>query len=208
MRKNRLSNAGFTLIELLIVIVIIGILAALVIGVLNPAQQQARARDAATRSAISKAALSTKSLFVSSPRAADRAPTINEFLAGIGNVADSTTGSVTTCGVSSAHASGDLTTFTGTCGFLVDGIQLANDCSANGLTGQDTGSPVACNFAYYRTPTSFQIVARGAAEPPVTFVYHYLDNNAGTIEEGFYACPMTFTIGSDPAATTGCNRTT
>lgn len=39
------NSQGFTLIELLVVIVIIGILAGVLISVLNPAKQQARARD-------------------------------------------------------------------------------------------------------------------------------------------------------------------
>ena len=58
----KLSQQGFTLVELLIVIVIIGILAGVVIGTLNPIQQQNRAKDGVTRSQIDKMAMSAKGL--------------------------------------------------------------------------------------------------------------------------------------------------
>lgn len=47
-------SSGFTLIELLIVIAIIGILAAVVIAVINPAQQRRKAREAVAKSNIAK----------------------------------------------------------------------------------------------------------------------------------------------------------
>lgn len=45
---------GFTLVELLIVIAIIGILSASVVSVINPIQQQKKARDAVRRADLSK----------------------------------------------------------------------------------------------------------------------------------------------------------
>jgi prepilin-type N-terminal cleavage/methylation domain-containing protein len=51
------SEKGFTLIELLIVIVIIGILAGVLIAVIDPAAQQSRARDATVQATINKMAL-------------------------------------------------------------------------------------------------------------------------------------------------------
>lgn len=43
--SNKLNSKGFTLIELLIVISVVGILSGIVISVVNPSKQQARARD-------------------------------------------------------------------------------------------------------------------------------------------------------------------
>ena len=51
------NSRGFTLIELLIVIAIIGILAAVLIAVINPVAQQNKARDAGLSAAVSKAGL-------------------------------------------------------------------------------------------------------------------------------------------------------
>ncbi len=51
------SNSGFTLIELLIVIVIIGILAGVVLSVINPAKQQRKAKEASMRATVEKVCL-------------------------------------------------------------------------------------------------------------------------------------------------------
>jgi prepilin-type N-terminal cleavage/methylation domain-containing protein len=51
------TEKGFTLIELLIVIVIIGILAGVLIAVIDPAAQQNRARDATVEATLNKMAL-------------------------------------------------------------------------------------------------------------------------------------------------------
>ena len=48
------NTLGFTLIELLIVIVIIGILAGVVISIINPAQVQRKAREATMRANVDK----------------------------------------------------------------------------------------------------------------------------------------------------------
>jgi len=48
------NKKGFTLIELLIVITIIGLLSGVVIAVINPAKQQARAKDGSLRAGVGK----------------------------------------------------------------------------------------------------------------------------------------------------------
>ena len=57
MKKFFSYQKGFTLIELLIVIVIIGILAGLLVTVINPAQQQMKAREAVLRANVEKGCL-------------------------------------------------------------------------------------------------------------------------------------------------------
>ena len=52
--RNKIAQKGFTLIELLIVIVIIGVLAGIVIVILNPAVQRNRARDSVLLASINK----------------------------------------------------------------------------------------------------------------------------------------------------------
>ncbi len=52
--KKLSSSKGFTLIELLIVIAILGVLAAVILVAINPAQQFARARDAGRKTALSQ----------------------------------------------------------------------------------------------------------------------------------------------------------
>jgi len=54
MNTQFLNKKGFTLIELLIVISIIGILAGVVIGVIDPQRQRAIATDAVTQSTMNK----------------------------------------------------------------------------------------------------------------------------------------------------------
>ena len=57
LKRIRYSASGFTLIELLIVIVIIGILAGVLLTVINPAKQQQRAKESVLRSNVEKGCL-------------------------------------------------------------------------------------------------------------------------------------------------------
>ena len=194
MTNFKLSEKGFTLVELLIVIVIIGILAGVVIGVLNPIQQQNRARDGTLRSSISKAALAGKSLFVSSPRGINRSPTPMEFAGSIGalDVANS-----------DCETNADGAAATSTCLFRVTGLGNPTTCGTSGYN--DIGGTTQCSFAYYKTPALFRIAARGFATPERLFLYSYEELAAGNIVEGFWACPATFAIATNPTTAT-CDR--
>ncbi len=55
--KKKTNREGFTLIELLIVIAIIGILAGIVLAVLNPGRQRQRAREGTLRANVNKLCL-------------------------------------------------------------------------------------------------------------------------------------------------------
>src|SRR3989344_4518105 len=57
----RFGRKGFTLIELLIVIVIIGILAGVVLVVLNPAKQQRKASESVLSASVNKLCLALNS---------------------------------------------------------------------------------------------------------------------------------------------------
>ena len=56
-------NAGFTLIELLIVIGVIGALAGVTIGIINPNQQKAMAEDAVIKKDVHGAAIALETFF-------------------------------------------------------------------------------------------------------------------------------------------------
>ena len=66
MKFTSAQKSSFTLIELLIVIVIIGILAGVVLSVLNPAKAQRKASEAVLKSTTEKLCLSMFSCFASS----------------------------------------------------------------------------------------------------------------------------------------------
>jgi len=51
---RRVVNSGFTLIELIVVIAVLGILATIVVSVINPAEQFARGRDAGRKTATAQ----------------------------------------------------------------------------------------------------------------------------------------------------------
>ena len=184
MYKNN-SQKGFTLIELLIVIVIIGILAAVLISVLNPVQQQNRARDASVRSSINKMALATKSL--ASGTTTGELPTPAEFVTGVSNVVTATE----TCS-SAAPGVED-------CTIEVNGINLPADCDGTFyMGGGETGNSTQCRFAFIRdvsgTTHKFKLGAATFAQPRGVYVYAYEQAiGASTSDEGFFFCAPTTT---------------
>lgn len=119
--KKIVSSRGFTLIELLLVIVIIGILAGTIITLINPIQQQNRAKDANVKSALSKVALATQS-FIS---AYGVIPKDTEFILAL----NSATG--TGC------SEGDYT-----CSFSISGVEMPTGCG----TGSYSTSPCLLKY--------------------------------------------------------------
>ncbi len=106
MRLNK-NQQGFTLVELLIVIVIIGILAAIVLSVLNPARQQNRAKDAVVISSINKIATEAKAFAVSNISSTPGYfPTCAEIAVSLSGVATSP------CGVNTSFTITGVTTGT------------------------------------------------------------------------------------------------
>ena len=130
---------GFTLIELLIVIVIIGILAGVLIAVMDPARQQNKSRDAVIKAAMSKVAFS-----------------INSFKSGDGMLPAGTALSNALINVvPSATCTGQTTDLD--CTFTVNGVTLPTECTASAgvasvsYTGT-TGN--ICNFGIESIGTS------------------------------------------------------
>jgi len=167
------SSKGFTLIELLIVIVIIGILAGVLIAVIDPTRQQNRARDAGVQATINKVALAAEGF----RSAYGRTPEGDEFLSSLQNA--------TRRGAADCNAG---STF---CHFSVTGNTLSASCDAAGqYAGQDSDTN-QCYFYYQQTsPSRFRIIGRSFGVSGTSFMY---DNLAGAISEcgpgAAVACP-------------------
>ena len=110
---NNINKKGFTLIELLIVIAIIGILAGILIAVINPAQQRLKANQAVMRSSVSKACLAAVACVTSSSTGSCSNTTFATL--GVNSVNGNPTGSVYVPVV----ARGALTGIRGTMGTCV-----------------------------------------------------------------------------------------
>lgn len=117
MKKNPYGERGFTLIELLIVIVIIGILAGILISVINPAKQQLKARDGVLVATLNKIVLEIKAFANSDVTGSGNYPTCNQLVNNLGNASACTAvgaaggGTFTITGVQSGAAAGALATF-------------------------------------------------------------------------------------------------
>ena len=186
------NQKGFTLIELLIVIVIIGILAGVLIAVINPAQQQNRAKDAGVQATINKVALAVEG-FVS---AYGRTPNDVEFMGAIQNSQD--------CGAAGICSGNTCAGSDTTCTFTVTGNTLkVDDGSGNGC-GADYWSGTGandCAYHYYgeavggTDETHFRVVARSFGIAGTVFLY---DNKLGDIVE----CPAASISDVDVTAAT------
>jgi len=123
------NQKGFTLIELLIVIVIIGILAGVLIAIIDPAAQQSRARDAGVQASINKASLSAEA-FVS---AYGDTPEGDEFYASLTNAQD---------------ADGDCVAGGYECTFTITGNALRDASCDVDLWRWDLGAANDCQYHY------------------------------------------------------------
>lgn len=152
---------GFTLIELLIVIVIIGILAGVLIAVIDPIQQQNRARDAGVKASINKVALATEG-YVS---AYGTTPDEVQFIA---NLSSNVTANGTTCDTTNAYD----------CMFSVQGNALDDTCGGTSWSG--TGES-QCYYRYESSADSvaFAIYAKSYGLTSTVFKY---DNQQGEIQ--------------------------
>lgn len=131
--QSKNKSRGFTLIELLIVIAIIGILAAVLLSIINPAAQQNKARDASLVASIGKIALAINSF----NSAYSRLPTCLELVGELN-------------GATANYQCSATTPATGT--FSLTGVTLPLLCLANGAAGTTGGIGTAqCYFTWNNT---------------------------------------------------------
>ena len=172
------SEKGFTLIELLIVIVIIGILAGVLIALIDPAQQQNRARDAGVKAAINKVALATQG-YIS---AYGYAPDGMQFIGSLDNA--------------SVHSA--CTATDSTCAFDVVGNPLPEGrCTAAGWWGTTVNQGSDCYYYYARDALAnddsrFTLVAQSYGIQDTVFVFRNHGVNGGEIVE----CPAAAACGA------------
>src|SRR3989344_320553 len=162
------NEKGFTLIELLIVIVIIGILAGVLIAIIDPVSQQNRARDAGIEASMNKVVLATEG-YVS---AYGTAPIDTQFIAQFKD------GTVTERGTTCAQTTGDPD-----CEFGVSANTLPATCSS---TWSGTGTN-QCYFRYLAVEgtSNFTIFAKSAGLEGIVFKFENNGVNAGIIQQ----CP-------------------
>lgn len=162
------NNKGFTLIELLVVILIIGILAGVLIAVIDPQKQQDRARDAGIKATLNKTALATEGYIA----AYGDVPNGAEFLDGLTNA--TATDPTTDCQTSDTDCLFDVT---------------SNDLpTATCTAGYEKGTAAGDDCHYYyvgdATTNTFQIFAASFGISGSTFMF---DSSLGEIVE----CPDT-----------------
>ena len=183
--RTRTFQRGFTLIELLIVVVIIGILAAILVATINPARQQNKARDAGIKASLNKMALSVKG----SISAYGNEPDPEAFVEALSGyvIVSGCTNLVTTCSFSLNNIS-----------LPTDALVPGNACDVSGAYGKGATS---CNFLYSydsSAVTQFGVIAKSFGDPNKVFLYSYTP--VSNID-GLYTCPSAFTPLSIPNAT-------
>lgn len=179
------SSLGFTLIELLIVVVIIGILAVVLITVVNPVRVQNRTRNTTIKTAINKVGFG-----VNTTRAGTgRLPSDTEFPVELENIT-----------VNACNSAINLD-----CNFSFGGLMMPSTCGGDGVTGD------GANLCYLRvfstTPNDliigkFRIVGKkyklAQTDAAEIFVF---DSSAG-----LYTCPADFS--GDGALPNTCVKAT
>lgn len=176
-RPNKLIKShetGFTLIELLIVIVIIGILAAVMLVVINPTRIQNRAKNATIKSTLNKLGFALSGARAATGQLPNNSKVLFEF--------ENTT----------AVACVGNTTLN--CQFTYSSVQLPSTCSTNYYSGDGTSG---CRWWAYSMGTGygqldvgiFRFVAKkyrlSANEPSEVYVFDSII--------GLVSCPSTIT---------------
>ncbi|MBI2620617.1 type II secretion system protein [candidate division WWE3 bacterium] len=158
--KSQRVSHGFTLIELLIAIVVIGVLAGVLIALINPTAQRNRAADAGAKATLNKIALSAEGYVSSYGSAPDEV----QLIGSLQNV----TAFGTTCSTGGAYD----------CLFDVNGNTLSQTCGANGWAGSGTGQ---CYYRYLSSASStgFKVYAKSFGISNAVFMY---DNQLGRIQ--------------------------
>lgn len=193
------SQKGFTLVELLIVIVIIGILAGVLIAVINPTAQQNRARDAGVQATMNKVALAVEGF----NSAYGRTPNDVEFIGAVQNAQDSGLAAPGKCDDNDFECQFNVT---GNNLKVDDGTAGNNDaCAADGWSGAGDSD---CYYHYRGETTGvgnevdhFRLVARSYGIVNTAFLY---DNRVGELVE----CPYSGGLADINAAAVEADLTT
>lgn len=164
-------DIGFTLIELLIVVVIIGILAGVLIAVVNPFRQQNRARNATVKAALTKV-----SFGINTARASiGRLPSSSELPAELDNITPH------------ADCTNDATL---DCRFTLSGTGLPNTCDANLVAGDAEGGSncmmaIATTSAGSLVAGAFRVTAKQFKINPAEAGSIYVFDST----KGLWTCP-------------------
>jgi len=171
--KNKTTQA-FTLIELLIVITIIGILVAIVVGIIDPESKQNMAHDGVSKAIMNKVILSTEG-FISSY---GRAPDETEFIYNLEITVNELFGSE--CSYVFAPDN--------ECLFTVASSRLPETCNLSYWKGNNLETQ-PCAFRYaggiQGNPGRFRVYVKSMGLADELFVY---DNQEGG---KIYHCPYT-----------------